>query len=557
MGVNSLISDYVSKIDLWIKKLSSQDIVIFLWQGFPDVSLIQYVQNNYPKRVCYWLIFSEWSLVIDKKKEWIQSYPHLNDFEQVLNPIGMSVFTLEPHTYLWINLSNDIEKFLYDFEYDASLICYLNIPEIQPIVLPNIKPWYQPIDYSKRINVKQAVIVGGGIAGATTAYFLAQHDVQVTLLEKEKDIASKASGNYQGVLYAKVSPHHTIQTELLYKSYGLSVSLLELMDSEHLFSDNCGVLHLNYDDRERERNLQLAEKNYHLNYYLHRKDAEEIAGIKIEQDGLFWPRGAWTHPRSWIQRLLIHPNIQVKTNFNVLSFCYEEKNSQWKVISANESIVSDALVLALGADDNDIYKNLGLNLSFISGQTSIIEANNISKELKIVLSGDGYIAPAYKNIHCFGSTFHPNNKQFELSKEDELMNVKNLYQLNHYLHSSFIRNDSVNKKIGMKGHHAVRCDSFDHLPVVGSLGDICQMRKVYAKLCLDKNYYLKDPCPYWPNLYINTAHGSRGLLTSSLCSLALVSEILVLPNPLGLRLRQSLSPNRLIINDIIKRRRFN
>lgn len=37
-----------------------------------------------------------------------------------------------------------------------------------------------------------------------------------------------------------------------------------------------------------------------------------------------------------------------------------------------------------------------------------------------------------------------------------------------------------------QGHAAIRCDSPDHLPVVGALGDIAAMRQTYAKLALDK-----------------------------------------------------------------------
>ncbi|MBN3859387.1 FAD-dependent 5-carboxymethylaminomethyl-2-thiouridine(34) oxidoreductase MnmC [Neisseriaceae bacterium PsAf] len=547
-----MISDYASKIDAWIKKLSIKDVVIFLWQGFPDVSLIQYVQNYYPKKVCYWFIFSDWHSIIDKKQEWIQVYPHLNHFEQTLNPVSTSVFTIDRHTYLWINLEIDIETFLSDFEYDTDLICYLNNPQVKSIPLPSIKPWYQSLDYESG-NIKHVVIVGGGIAGAMTAYFLAQHNILVTILEKENQIASKASGNYQGVLYAKVSPSTTTQTELLYKSYGLSLSLLRLMDNKQVFSNHCGVLHLSYDYKERKRNQQLGEKKYRLHHYLNEHEAKDIAGIPVGLDGLFWPEGAWVQPKSWIKTLLKNPNIQVRTGFNVLNLDYQN-NKHWEIIGESESIFSDVVVLALGEDDNEIYKKLGLNFYFISGQTSLVEANNNSQQLKIVLSGESYISPAYKNIHCFGATFHPNHKQSQLSEEDKLINVKNLSCLNNYLYTSFFGRDYKNKQMHMRGHHAVRCDSFDHLPVVGALGNAYKMRQIYAKLRLDKNYRLKDSCPYWPNLFINTAHSSRGLITSGLCSLGLVSEMLGLPNPLGLKLRQALSPNRLIINDIVKGR---
>jgi hypothetical protein len=104
-----------------------------------------------------------------------------------------------------------------------------------------------------------------------------------------------------------------------------------------------------------------------------------------------------------------------------------------------------------------------------------------------------------------------------------------------------------------QGHAALRCDSLDHLPVVGALGDIAAMQSAYAKLALDKNYRLDNiPCPYLPNAYINTAHGTRGLATAPICAAAIAAEILGLPHPLSQRLRTALHPNRAIIRAIVR-----
>ncbi|MDU6658178.1 MAG: FAD-dependent oxidoreductase, partial [Neisseria mucosa] len=104
-----------------------------------------------------------------------------------------------------------------------------------------------------------------------------------------------------------------------------------------------------------------------------------------------------------------------------------------------------------------------------------------------------------------------------------------------------------------QGHAALRCDSLDHLPVVGALGDIAAMQSAYAKLALDKNYRLDNiPCPYLPHAYINTAHGTRGLATVPICASAIAAEILGLPHPLSQRLRTALHPNRAIIRAIVR-----
>lgn len=121
-------------------------------------------------------------------------------------------------------------------------------------------------------------------------------------------------------------------------------------------------------------------------------------------------------------------------------------------------------------------------------------------------------------------------------------------QLAPNLYDSFTWTNAENQQ----GHHALRSDSFDHLPTVGPVGNAKVMRKIYAKLGQDKNFAIQTECPYIPHLYINTAHGTRGLVTAPLAALAISAEILGLPQPLGAHLRHSIHPNRLIIRDIIK-----
>lgn len=49
------------------------------------------------------------------------------------------------------------------------------------------------------------IVIGGGIAGCTTAYFLAQDGVEVTLLE-QFDVGTLASGTNAGSLHAQIQP---------------------------------------------------------------------------------------------------------------------------------------------------------------------------------------------------------------------------------------------------------------------------------------------------------------------------------------------------------------
>ena len=79
------------------------------------------------------------------------------------------------------------------------------------------KPWFIPAPTTAPTNV---LVIGAGIAGAATARALAERNIASTVLETEPQPALAASGNRQGLLYAKISPHPTEQSELLLSGYG-------------------------------------------------------------------------------------------------------------------------------------------------------------------------------------------------------------------------------------------------------------------------------------------------------------------------------------------------
>ncbi len=74
-------------------------------------------------------------------------------------------------------------------------------------LMPNPKPWFS-IPQSNN-PTKKVIILGGGISGASCAYSLAKRGYQVTLYEKNTDLALEASGNYQSILYGSFYGNHT------------------------------------------------------------------------------------------------------------------------------------------------------------------------------------------------------------------------------------------------------------------------------------------------------------------------------------------------------------
>lgn len=406
------------------------------------------------------------------------------------------------------------------------------------------KPWFQSPEPFKPDSV---IIIGAGIAGCATAYALAQRKIPVTIID-QNDIATEASGHHQGLLYAKISAHDTLQSELLLAGYSYSQNLLRQTLPDETGWQNCGILHVDFNTTEEKRNLALAAQtpDSNLYQYVNADEASHLAGLRLSTGGLWWPHGLAINPRLWCLALLNHPLIKVLKFHHVTDLSYSQK--QWFINCQHQQkkhqFNASHIILCMGAHSDKSNLTHDLSFQFIRGQTTTAQTTNQTLKLNCALSGHSYIAPPWQGKICFGASFHSNNRQAGLSQQDHLNNYQQLQQWLPELAAS-LPSDAV-----LQGHAAIRCDVYDHLPVVGAIGDSQVMNQIYSKLALDKNYRIHTPCPYLPAAFINTAHGSRGLTTAPLCAEALVSTMLGLPSPLSPRLQQALQPNRLIIRGI-------
>ena len=522
----------------------------------------------------------------------------------------------QPETDLWL-LPPYAARHLHEhFPQPENIIWHT--PPVAQQPAPPRQAWQQPPTRQSETNTTaqpHVLIIGAGIAGAATAHECATRGARVTVLEAHAP-AQAASGNRQGLLYAKISPHPTAQTELLLAGYGYTRRLLQRLLPMQQSWGASGVLHLNHNPSETQRNAQLAQNQHYQHLYrpVSPAQASQIAGIPIAQSGLYWQHGAWLNPPALIHALLRHPNITLHPHTKAQSI--HHSGNQWHVHTPSGIFSGSHIVFCTGADNAHTPIIQHYPFQIIRGQTSIAPATKGSLKLKTALSAASYISPAWQGEHCYGATFAPNNPSRDWHAEDEARNRQALAQLSPYLaqqfadyyaahpirqpenecsefrqnvnepshdylgslktqrqpeneYNKFPRNQTPCKpnqaqaqllrqpenernEFPQKGHTATRCDCHDHLPAVGAISNPTALRTTYAAYALDKNYRIATPCPYLPNAYANTAHGSRGLATAPLCAAEIAAQICHTPRPLSERLRQALNPNRLIIRQIIR-----
>jgi len=420
--------------------------------------------------------------------------------------------------------------------------------DVAPQTLSN-KPWF---DLTPQKKPETAIVIGGGLAGTATAYKLACKGVKVKLIEKEKAVACGASGNPQGIVYAKLSPHDSPAARISLRCYQYAIPHLQqaLKDQPDTLS-LCGVYQPAYD--EKESKLQRIIKNDNtfsgLATAIDQSETEAVTGYPLAE-GLLFSKGGWVNPPSLCEAQSSHENIEVLFNTSVASLEY--KNG-WHLYDENKILIasSDVVVIANAYAAKQLEQSSFLLIKKIRGQISRIPATADSKRLKTVICTNNYVTPAWQDQHCLGATFNLNDDEPAIREQDHLKNLNNLHERVPEL---FNQLNLVEKNdLFQQGRVGFRCTSTDYLPIAGPVPVVEDFLLDYAKLSKDSSLPFDKAGSYIPGLYLNIAHGSRGITTTPLCAELVASQICGEALPLEKSLINALNPARFIIKNLIKK----
>lgn len=433
----------------------------------------------------------------------------------------------------------------------------------------NNPPWYNHSPYP--IESNSIMVTGAGLAGATTAYLLAENGYHVTVLEKNNQVANEGSGNPEGILYLKLSPFPTLQTRFLLEGYGYTLRLLKHLSHKGKLIkgkdwDDCGVLQLSYSKKEKLKNQQLS-KTYPSNLLrkVSQEKASQLANIPLSAGGVYFPSSGWVKPRRLCQALLDHPNIRVELNCQVKEIYSSYKafynsvdssshklhqKTRWIMETNKELLKANTIVLANATASTSFKVSDALPLKNIRGQITFVPYQNINERnypsLKTVICTNGYIIPTTIQSNpahlTLGATFDFTNESQVLSLASHQENIERLKNIAPRF-ANDIKIDEL-PLTDLKGRVAFRSTTPDYLPLVGPLANFNQFINIYAPLEKDINYLTSNPCPFYPGLYINAGHGSRGLITAPLSAQVLIDHLHTHSFSIEKSLVEALHPNR-------------
>ena len=425
--------------------------------------------------------------------------------------------------------------------------------------------WFSRFDPAARIAPKTALVIGGGVAGCVCAFKLRERGLKVTIAEKRSDIALNGSGNHCGILMPLITKP-TVNLGRMHMNAFLQAARFYQRNLGTEEIEFCGAMDYAYEQKTLERFYEWHEFDSDNGVFELKFDNEPYASAFIF-------KGAKARPRKMCKAA--SAGIKMLLNCEFTGFETLEGGAVRAHFKDGQIIDADVLVLAIGSESMELFAGYDIRLSSVRGQVTHIEP---AVWASAPFSAKGYVCPPAEGVQVIGATYdrnlfldEPRSSDDEKNLADvaeflggkfaksERVNLSGAWELNltigpegdaentdrseainlnksvvlcaettddsaltqdapNLTASENLSNDTIKtpqnvRIIGSKVGY--RSYSGDRFPLIGRLYDEDFYKDTYKSLLWTKGK--SNPHPkYVPNVYVSTAHGSRGLCTAVL-----------------------------------------
>jgi tRNA 5-methylaminomethyl-2-thiouridine biosynthesis bifunctional protein len=277
--------------------------------------------------------------------------------------------------------------------------------------------------------------------------------------------------------------------------------------------------------------------------------AGERLGVQPALGGYWFPRSGWLHPPAVCRAMAAHPGVTLQDRCGPLTL--QATADGWAAIGTGGVVATaDIAIICIGGNAAALDGLDWLPLQAIRGQTSYIPATAQTAALRAAFCHEGYIAPARGSTHCIGATFNLRDADTTLRARDHRYNLDALAAALPAWADWLQGLDSSS----LDGRVGYRCASPDYLPLAGPVPDYPAFLQTFAALRQNARRPVAARGNYVPGLYLNTAHGSRGLSSAPLVAELLASMVCGEPLPVSREIQRALAPARFLVRGLGRNR---
>lgn len=386
--------------------------------------------------------------------------------------------------------------------------------------------------------MKRAIVIGGGIAGCSTAYALSNQGVRVTLIERNQAIASEASGNPVAMLYPKLDSGSNVLSAIATQGFNFTTRLLETLNQPDLY-DACGQIQLATTAKEEAKQSNLLNSSQGANsiQLLSASEASEIANIPLNYGGLYLKNASWIKPKALCEALIRSQKITLVSATEALQI--KKMPDGWQVRIGKDNQFNAEIVVCCNANDLPNFSQCAhIPLTPVRGQINFFPENDISAQINTVICSNHYLSPSINGTHSIGTTYAPNDSNPNVTVQDTHANLRALKAISPAL---FNRIDFAQ----VSGRVAWRSATRDYIPLAGQIMD--------AQALINRPPRPNDSpstLPWLDGLYVNAGHGSKGMITAPMCAALITHLCCDTPAPLSETIVARLNPNRFLLRGL-------
>ena len=331
-------------------------------------------------------------------------------------------------------------------------------------------------------------IIGAGVAGVCSAWFLKEANIKVLLIDKSSYVASGGSGAAGAFISPKIGKGGSLQ-ELTNRAFEFAVEFYSHYFFEYFH--HTGVLRVAKDSDDAKK-FDIYKEFNHKPYQEYDKDKLHSLGIDSTR-GFFFPQAGDCDAMRLCEAMakgIDYKQMHVKS--------IKKYNNRWSILSDKESIEAKRVILATGYESN-LFDMRYMGIKGLWGSRGDYYTNNkiditIHKDFTLSSSRDGYIKIGATHIKSPNPCMLCSGKPLKSLEEK----AKNLYP-----------NLDIKLKRTLCG---MRSTSRDHYPLVGPIINVESMLSKYPKLYKGAKVELE----YLDNIYILNGLGGRGFVFAPL-----------------------------------------